>query len=206
MRSFKLADVITIVDILGAVGSFLLIFVGSTMIGVFFACFSALVYKHTNMREFPHLESGMFVMFAYASYLFAQGIGASGKVLKKNSVCSVLFCFKKVCLVFSRYRINAFLWYCHGALHLRELVSQVSADHQGINHRPLEIFEIQIIFFLLLLLLFNNVVFVPNYLVHLGQLYLHLPRNHHLCTPRLCLLSLLYFRELGKQTLRISQS
>jgi len=61
-------------------------------------------------------------------------------------------------------------------------------------------------FFLLLLLLFNNVVFVPNYLVHLGQLYLHLPRNHHLCTPRLCLLSLLYFRELGKQTLRISQS
>jgi len=152
MRSFKLADVITIVDILGAVGSFLLIFVGSTMIGVFFACFSALVYKHTNMREFPHLESGMFVMFAYASYLFAQGIGASGKVLKKNSVCSVLFCFKKVCLVFSRYRINAFLWYCHGALHLRELVSQVSADHQGINHRPLEIFEIQFFFFVVVVI------------------------------------------------------
>ena len=66
-------------------GNFVGIFFGSFAIGAFIGCFSALVFKHTKLNETPMLESGLFIVFAYSSYLFAQGVHASG-------IVAMLFC------------------------------------------------------------------------------------------------------------------
>ena len=63
----------------------LAIFFGSMLVGLVVSCCAALVFKHTRLRDEPLLESSIFMICAYLSYLLAQSVGASG-------IVSMLFC------------------------------------------------------------------------------------------------------------------
>lgn len=43
------------------------------------------LYKHSNLREYPPVESALLIMYAYVSYLLAENLHLSG-------IVSILFC------------------------------------------------------------------------------------------------------------------
>lgn len=67
-----------------ALVDFGLIFVGSTLVGVFFGVMSALLFKHFNFKDCLLHEVGAYVLFAYLPFLGSTAVGMSG-------VVSVLF-------------------------------------------------------------------------------------------------------------------
>lgn len=104
-----LDEPLTVASVSWGVAQFCIIFLGSILVGVVVALLSALVpaayscassdrlthslaclqstqlFKYTSMYTHPVLESGMLVLYAYSSYLLAQGLGLSG-------IVSILFC------------------------------------------------------------------------------------------------------------------
>ncbi|ORZ36685.1 Sodium/hydrogen exchanger family-domain-containing protein [Catenaria anguillulae PL171] len=60
--------------------TFLLVFLGSLLIGVAIALGTALLLKHSNLYLFPGLESCLIALLAYTSFLAAQATGLSGIV------------------------------------------------------------------------------------------------------------------------------
>lgn len=78
-----------------AVGTFILIFVGSFLIGTVVALLSAIVYKLVNFRgegdsdlrswDLNTFESSIVVLSPYISYLIAEGLNLSG-------IVAILFC------------------------------------------------------------------------------------------------------------------
>jgi sodium/hydrogen exchanger 8 len=71
--------------LLAVIGHFLLMFLGSSAIGVVFAVASALILKHINLRDNPSLELGSVIIFAYAPYTLAEALKLSG-------IMAILFC------------------------------------------------------------------------------------------------------------------
>ncbi len=69
-----------IVDFFKGVGTFLFVFFGSLVIGVLIGVGTALVLKFTYIRRYPHIESCLIVLIAYASYFFSQGWDMSGEL------------------------------------------------------------------------------------------------------------------------------
>lgn len=61
------------------------IFSASFLVGSLMACVTALMTKHTQIRQFPQLESTLFVLMSYSTFLLAETIGLTG-------IVSVLFC------------------------------------------------------------------------------------------------------------------
>jgi sodium/hydrogen exchanger-like protein 6/7 len=61
-----------------ATGIFLLVFFGSLVIGVVVGVLTALLLKVTYVRRFPHIESCLVVLIAYATYFFSHGVHLSG--------------------------------------------------------------------------------------------------------------------------------
>jgi len=61
-----------------AVGSFLKMMIGSSVLGVMIGLFSALITKHVDLRKTPSLELGMMFIFAYIPYGFAETFKLSG--------------------------------------------------------------------------------------------------------------------------------
>lgn len=57
---------------------FLSQFFGSLAIGALIGVFTALGLKYTFVRRYPHIESSLVILTAYATYFFAQAIGMSG--------------------------------------------------------------------------------------------------------------------------------
>ena len=82
-------------SILLAIGEFVLIFLGSTLIGVIIGLWSALLFKWTRMYSHVLLEGSLMVLFAYSSYLLADGLDFSG-------IVSILFCG----IVMAHYTFN----------------------------------------------------------------------------------------------------
>nr|XP_022914979.1 sodium/hydrogen exchanger 7 isoform X2 [Onthophagus taurus] len=68
-----------------AVGDFFGIFMLSLFIGAVMGCFTALLTKFTRVRDFPLLESALFVLMSYSTFLIAEASELTG-------VVSVLFC------------------------------------------------------------------------------------------------------------------
>eukprot|EP00118_Oscarella_pearsei_P026526 m.310047 g.310047 ORF g.310047 m.310047 type:complete len:593 (+) comp49277_c0_seq1:92-1870(+) len=68
-----------------AIGYFLLMFLGSSAIGIVSALLSALLLKHVNLRATPSLELGTVIVFAYAPYALAESLKLSG-------IMAILFC------------------------------------------------------------------------------------------------------------------
>ncbi|KAH1023602.1 hypothetical protein HUJ04_012776 [Dendroctonus ponderosae] len=68
-----------------AVGDFCGIFMLSLLIGAAMGCITALMTKYTRVRDFPLLESALFVLMSYSTFLIAEASDLTG-------VVSVLFC------------------------------------------------------------------------------------------------------------------
>jgi len=60
-------------------------FLGSFSLGVLIALITAIFLKYTTIRKYDTLESALFFVLSYSSYLIAEGFGMSG-------IVSVLFC------------------------------------------------------------------------------------------------------------------
>jgi sodium/hydrogen exchanger 8 len=64
-----------------AVGSFFLVFLGSTLVGVAVACAISLVFRRSSLHESaPDLEIALVALFATLCYLVAEATGLSGIV------------------------------------------------------------------------------------------------------------------------------
>lgn len=68
-----------------ALGDFLRIFSLSLFVGAAMGCLTALLTKFTRIRDFPLLESALFVLMSYSTFLLAEATELTG-------VVSVLFC------------------------------------------------------------------------------------------------------------------
>ncbi|KAI1335151.1 Sodium/hydrogen exchanger family-domain-containing protein [Xylariaceae sp. FL0016] len=67
------------------IGTFLLSFFGSLLIGVTVGVGTALVLKFTYVRRYTQIETCLIVLITYASYFFSQAVRMSG-------IVSLLFC------------------------------------------------------------------------------------------------------------------
>lgn len=70
---------------LWALGSFFFIFFGSLFIGISVACTNALITKLTKINHFPILETALFFVMSYTSFLAAEVANLSG-------IVALLFC------------------------------------------------------------------------------------------------------------------
>ena len=68
-----------------ALGDFVSIFVGSLFIGILIACLTALLSKLTKIGMFPILETALFFLMSYVTFLAAEVFSWSG-------IVAVLFC------------------------------------------------------------------------------------------------------------------
>lgn len=68
-----------------ALGDFIGIFSLSLLIGALMGCLTAVVTKFTRVRDFPLLESALFVLMSYSTFLIAEAAELTG-------VVAVLFC------------------------------------------------------------------------------------------------------------------
>ena len=68
-----------------AVLQFFTVFIGSVVLGALVGSFTALMTKFTKIRDLPLLETTLFSLMSYSSYLLAEISGMSG-------IVSVLFC------------------------------------------------------------------------------------------------------------------
>ncbi|XP_034473769.1 sodium/hydrogen exchanger 6 isoform X2 [Drosophila innubila] len=70
---------------LRSLSDFFSIFFLSLLIGAVMGCFTALLTKFTRVRDFPLLESALFVLMSYSTFLLAEATELTG-------VVAVLFC------------------------------------------------------------------------------------------------------------------
>ncbi|TRY74763.1 hypothetical protein TCAL_00731 [Tigriopus californicus] len=75
----------TSIVLLKSVGEFLGIFFASFLVGGIMGCLTAVLTKFTHIRQFPELESTLFVIMSYSSFLLAE-------VLNLTGIVAVLFC------------------------------------------------------------------------------------------------------------------
>lgn len=68
-----------------ALGDFLRIFMMSLFVGCLMGCLTSLLTKFTRIRDFPLLESALFVLMSYSTFLLAEATELTG-------VVAVLFC------------------------------------------------------------------------------------------------------------------
>uniref|UniRef100_A0A336LGG0 Sodium/hydrogen exchanger n=1 Tax=Culicoides sonorensis TaxID=179676 RepID=A0A336LGG0_CULSO len=68
-----------------ALGDFFGVFFFSTVIGATMGCCTALMTKFTKVKDFPLLESALFVLMSYSTFLIAEAAELTG-------VVAVLFC------------------------------------------------------------------------------------------------------------------
>ena len=71
-------DHLNALKVFEAIGTFLLVFFGSLVIGIIVGVLTALGLKYTHVRRFSKIESCLVILIAYASYFFANGIKMSG--------------------------------------------------------------------------------------------------------------------------------
>lgn len=68
-----------------SIGIFVGIFIGSFVLGTAMGLMTALLMKFSNLRDYPLLETSMFFIMSYSTFLFAEFAGLTG-------IVAVLFC------------------------------------------------------------------------------------------------------------------
>lgn len=79
------ADVSVAALIFGSLGNFLLMFLGSAIIGILFALVAALTTKHIHLRKTPSLEIAFLLVFSFLPYFISESLDLSG-------IMAILFC------------------------------------------------------------------------------------------------------------------
>ncbi|CAF1274709.1 unnamed protein product [Didymodactylos carnosus] len=70
---------------LKSLGHFFFVFIGSFAIGSGMGCLTALMTKFTYIRDFPLLETALFLLMSYSTFLASEAAGLTG-------IVAVLFC------------------------------------------------------------------------------------------------------------------
>lgn len=83
--SIFLTRQVTVESVFLGIGSFLLILVGSSGIGLLVGLWSALFFKYTKFYHHVVLEGALIFVFGYCSFLLAEGLALSG-------IISILMC------------------------------------------------------------------------------------------------------------------
>jgi solute carrier family 9 (sodium/hydrogen exchanger), member 6/7 len=68
-----------------SLGNFLKIFSGAFIIGSTIGCLTALITKFTSLRDHPLLETALFILMSYSTYLASEAAQFTG-------IVAVLFC------------------------------------------------------------------------------------------------------------------
>ncbi|XP_043202924.1 sodium/hydrogen exchanger 7-like isoform X3 [Amphibalanus amphitrite] len=79
------ADGFEAIAFLKAIGLFFYVFCSSFLLGSVMGCATALLTKFTHIRDFPLLESSLFLLMSYSSFLIAEAADLTG-------IVAVLFC------------------------------------------------------------------------------------------------------------------
>lgn len=74
-----------------AVGDFLGIFSLSLFIGASMGCLTALLTKYTHIKDFPLLESALFVLMSYSTFLIAEASDLTGNHLNPSPLKGYFF-------------------------------------------------------------------------------------------------------------------
>ena len=69
------------------------IFIGSFLLGVAMAMITALVMKMSKLREHPLLETSMFIILSYSTFVIAEAAGLTG-----TCVCAYVYVCLYVCM------------------------------------------------------------------------------------------------------------
>lgn len=64
---------------LRSLGDFFSVFAFSLLIGASMGCVTAMMTKFTRIRDFPLLESALFVLMSYSTFLIAEAAELTGK-------------------------------------------------------------------------------------------------------------------------------
>jgi sodium/hydrogen exchanger-like protein 6/7 len=72
------APSLSIFSFFEGVGSFVITFCVSLLIGVFVGIGTALALKYTHVRQFPKIETCLIILVAYATYFFSSACNMSG--------------------------------------------------------------------------------------------------------------------------------
>ncbi|XP_028402529.1 sodium/hydrogen exchanger 7-like isoform X2 [Dendronephthya gigantea] len=72
-------------SLLSAIGVFIGVFGGSFAIGTLMALFTSILTKFTNIKDFPLLETALFFLMSWCTFLMAEAAGLTG-------IVAVLFC------------------------------------------------------------------------------------------------------------------
>lgn len=67
-----------------AILNFLWIFSMSFLIGSVMGCLTAILTKFTRLKDFPLLETALFVLMSYSTFLMAEAADLTGKGLKEE--------------------------------------------------------------------------------------------------------------------------
>ncbi len=59
-------------SVIRSIGSFIGIFFGSFVLGCAMGLLTALLLKFSKLRDYPLLETAMFVIMSYSTFLFAE--------------------------------------------------------------------------------------------------------------------------------------
>ena len=65
--------------LLKSVGSFVGIFFGSFVLGCVMGLITALLMKFSKLRDYPLLETSMFIIMSYSTFLFAEFAQLTGR-------------------------------------------------------------------------------------------------------------------------------
>ena len=65
------------------------IFIGSFLLGVAMAMITALVMKMSKLREHPLLETSMFIILSYSTFVIAEAAGLTGTYVCAHTCMSV---------------------------------------------------------------------------------------------------------------------